>query len=171
MMREVIKVGGVRRSLACAARLPPTLSYVQKMRESLDSVQLCWDLHRLFDGGIVLVRHDHMCVIVLAGNRRRHVLLSPSFMHSSIDTYDIKLVVVLKNTYVFEGITINQNAIGIVPWFDLTQLVELHELCCDSGCGCDDSFVLCEAEKLHKMLEVPSIGSMRRPREAVVTSR
>jgi hypothetical protein len=83
----------------------------------------------------------------------------------------VQPVVVLQHRDVGEGVAVDEQEIGEVPGLHLAQLVgPQHDLATPCGGG-DDRLHRREAEQLDEVLQVPRVGAVRGPSEAVVAAR
>lgn len=111
-----------------------------------------------------------MRITILPNHSGRHVFHPSSLVYPSIDHDDIKLVMVLQDLDILQGVPINQDAVGEVPFLDLAKLVRAHTQLRDAGGRRNDGFHRREVEELHEVCEIPRISPVRRPREAVVAT-
>lgn len=91
-------------------------------------------------------------------------------MNSTIDDNNIELVVILQDRDVLQGIAVYKDAVGIVSRLNLPKLVAPHQECSNSSGRGDDTLVRGETEQVDEMFKITRIGSVRRPRKAVVTN-
>lgn len=89
-------------------------------------------------------------------------------MNPTIDDDNIELIVILQDRDVLQGIAVYKDAVGIVSTLNL-PVAPHQEYSISSGRG-DDTLVRGETEQVDEMFKITRIGSVRRPRKAVVTN-
>ena len=90
-------------------------------------------------------------------------------MNAAIDNDHIQLCMVLQNLKILQRISIHNRTVCVIPLLNLAHLMGLHEKFSDAVTSCDDCLVGSESKEIFEMGEVPGVGSMGCPGEAIIT--
>ena len=99
-----------------------------------------------------------MLIPILTRHGRRHKLLPPSLVHTSIDHDNVQLAMILQYGNVVDRVAVHKDQVRVVACLDLTHLIGAeHQFRDPVGCR-DDGLVRGEA---HQVLEVGEIAGRR----------